>query len=282
VRVRLAGELVELCRLAPVPAHSLVAALKGLAGCLPYRKDVVQEGRVQRSGVGADVRASFVPTALGERVALRLFGRLLSLEDLGLEPQILLGLRRALSARTGLLVVAGGTGSGKTTTLYAALAEVAASRRGAHLSLEDPVEQRLRVAGIPVDQIELSPERGLTAEAMLVAALRQDVDVLSVGEIRTASEAALAVKASHTGRLVLAGLHAGSVAEARQRLLDLCIEKALLDSTLRAVLYQELAGAPCGCEAAERCARCKGVGRVRRLSADLSLLCTLPGLRGVA
>jgi len=80
------------------------------------------------------------------------------------------------------------------------------------------VEQRLRVAGVPVAQVELSPERGLTGEAALVAALRQDLDVLAVGEIRTGPEAELAVRAAHTGRLVLAGVHAGSTTEARQRL----------------------------------------------------------------
>ncbi|MCP4025100.1 MAG: Flp pilus assembly complex ATPase component [Sphingomonas sp.] len=134
-----------------------------------------------------------------------------------------------LEQPSGLVLIAGPSGGGKTTTVYAALAYLAARRSGAHLSIEDPVEQRLRLAGIPVDQVELSPERGLDAEAALVGALRQDVDVVALSEIRTAGEAALAVKAAHTGRLVVAGLHAGSATEARQRMLDLDADPPAID-----------------------------------------------------
>ena len=144
------------------------------------------------------------------------------------------------------------------------------------------MEQRLRVAGIPVDQIELDPARGLSAEAMLVAALRQDVDVLCVGEIRTAAEARLALEAAHTGRLVLAGLHAGSAAEARQRLIDLGAEEPLLNATLRGVLFQELVTRPCGCAEPAVCRRCRGAGRRRETSAELVLPAPRADLRGVA
>lgn len=269
VRLRRVGELATLLTLPQPVARRLTAALKSLAGCLPYRFDLVQEGRVPRAGVTADVRASFVPTALGERVALRLFGRLLSLDALALPSEVRGRFERALTDTTsGLLVVAGPSGGGKTTTLYAALAHLAEHRHGAHLSLEDPVEQRLRVAGVPVDQVELSPERGLTGEAALVAALRQDVDVLAVGEVRTPTEATLALQAAHTGRLVLAGLHAGSVAEARQRLLDLGLARPLLDQTLAAVLHQRLETTPCDDRSAA-CTRCGGAGRARVVAGEL-------------
>ena len=281
VRIRLAGELFPFCMLSRPAAARLCAALKGLAGVLPYRSDVAQEGRVQREGVLADVRASFVPTALGERVALRLFGRLLSLDQLGFEPRALAAFRSLLDERTGLLLVAGPSGAGKTTTLYAALGYLAKSRPGAHLSLEDPVEQRLRAAGIPVDQIELDPARGLTAEAMLVAALRQDVDVLCVGELRTAAEARLAVEAAHTGRLVLAGAHAGSCSEARTRLLDLGVDAKLLATTLRGVLHQELHPQPCECAGRPGCAQCKGAGRRQALRVQLEPAGAV-ALRGIA
>jgi type II secretory ATPase GspE/PulE/Tfp pilus assembly ATPase PilB-like protein len=281
VRIRIAGALLPFCALSRPAAARLVAALKGLAGALPYRSDVAQEGRVQREGVLADVRASFVPTALGERVALRLFGRLLSLDQLGFEPRALAAFRAMLDERTGLVLVAGPSGAGKTTTLYAALAHLAKSRPGAHLSLEDPVEQRLRAAGIPVDQIELDPSRGLTAEAMLVAALRQDIDVLCVGEIRTAAEARLAVEAAHTGRLVLAGAHAGSCAEARTRMLDLGVDAKLLATTLRGVLHQELHPQPCECQGEAGCGQCKGAGRRQALRVSLEPAGAV-ALRGVA
>lgn len=269
IRVRVGGELVPFATLEAAVATRLTAALKAVSGCLPYRRDLVQEGRVPRAGVTADVRTSFVPTALGERVALRLFGKLLELSALGFAPALAVRFEALLGAGSGLLLVAGPSGGGKTTTLYAALAALAARRPGAHLSLEDPVEQRLRVAGVPVDQVELAPERGLTGEAALVAALRQDVDVLAVGEVRTAAEAKLALEAAHTGRLVLAGLHAGSVREARQRLLDLGVEARLLDETLAGVLHQKLVTAPCESHEANRCARCHGTGRRRVVEAEL-------------
>ncbi|HEY3449352.1 MAG TPA: ATPase, T2SS/T4P/T4SS family [Myxococcales bacterium] len=282
VRLRLEGELVALCALSKADSQELSAALKGLAGCLPYRCDIAQEGRIERAGVCADVRGSFVPTALGERIALRLFGRLFSLESLGMSPAVLEALNEALNSKTGLLLVSGASGSGKTTTLYAALGYLATTRPGAHLSLEDPVEQRLRVAGVAVDQIELEPARGLTAEAMLVAALRQDVDVLAVGEIRTAAEARLALEAAHTGRLVLAGIHAGSPAEARQRMLDLGVEEGRLVATLRGVLHQELVTGPCGCASPAACDKCRGLGRRRQLVAELALPAGKASLRGVS
>jgi general secretion pathway protein E len=269
IRMRVAGELVPFATLGADVAARLTAALKAVSGCLPYRRDLVQEGRIPRPGVTADVRTSFVPTALGERVALRLFGRLLELRALGFEPALAARFEALLGAESGLVLVAGPSGAGKTTTLYAALAAVAARRSGAHLSIEDPVEQRLRVAGVPVDQVELAPERGLTGEAALVAALRQDVDVLAVGEVRTAAEAQLALKAAHTGRLVLAGLHAGSTREARQRLLDLGVEARLLEDTLAGVLHQKLVTRPCEVHDETRCARCHGTGRRRVVEADL-------------
>lgn len=268
VRLRLEGELVPFCLVPALAAPLLVAALKGLSGCLPYRSDVVQEGRIPRAGVGADIRASFVPGALGERVALRLFGRMRSLEQLGLEAGTLASLRELLASQRGLLLIAGSSGAGKTTTLYAALAHLASARTGAHLSLEDPVEQRLRLAGIGVDQVELDPQRGFTGEVLLAAALRQDVDVIAVGEVRTAAEAALALQAAHTGRLVLAGVHAGSCEEARQRLLDLGCDARILATSLRGVLHQELRTAACGCALASGCPECRGLGR-RQLSARL-------------
>ena len=281
VRFRLVGDLRTVATLSAAQGARLTAALKAISGCLPYRRDVVQEGRVPRAGVTADVRASFVPTALGDRVALRLFGTLLDFAALGLSPAVQARFELALARPTGLLVVAGPSGAGKTTTLYAALAHLARRRAGAHLSLEDPVEQRLRVAGVPVDQVELCPERGLTAEAALVAALRQDVDVLCVAEIRTPAEARLALQAAHTGRLVLAGLHAGSVAEARARLLELGLEQRQLDDTLGCVLHQRLETVRCD-DASPGCPRCHGLGRLRSLSAQLWTAPDAPGLREVA
>lgn len=271
VRLRVVGELARFVVLDRADGERLTSAFKHLAGCLPYRRDIPQEGRIQRDGVAADVRASFIPTALGERVALRLFGRLMQLSELGLPDETARAFAKLLAEPSGLVLVAGPSGGGKTTTLYAALAHVSRLRATAHLSLEDPVEQRLRLAGIPVDQIELSPERGLSAEVALVAALRQDVDVLAVGEIRTAAEASLAVQAAHTGRLVLAGVHAGHAAEASQRMRDLGVESALLEKTLKGVLHQRLSTQACPEHTGASCSRCAGRGKVRAVRCELTV-----------
>ncbi len=269
VRLRLSGVLVEFFSLPPESGRRLLAALKNLAGCLPYRADLVQEGSIPREGVAADVRASFLPTALGERAALRLFGQLLTVDELGLAPTLQSSFVRLLDSASGLVLVAGPSGGGKTTTVYAALQLLAARRSGAHLSIEDPIEQRLRLAGIPVDQVELSPERGLTAEVALVGALRQDLDVIGLAEVRTPAEARLALHAAHTGRLVVAGVHAGSALEAQQRMLDLGVEPGVLDVTLRGVLHQRLQARPCADHDGPSCAVCHGTGRVRELVAEL-------------
>ncbi len=276
IRLRIEGELAMFCTLPASATDPLVAALKGLSGCLPYRRDLVQEGRIPRAGVGADIRASFVPVALGERVALRLFGRMRTLDQLGFSPPMLDAMRIVLASPRGLLLIAGSSGAGKTTTLYAALAHLAATRPGAHLSLEDPVEQRLRLAGIAVDQVELDPSRGRTGDVLLTAALRQDVDVIAVGEVRTSAEAALALQAAHTGRLVLAGVHAGSCEEARQRMLDLGCDAGVLATSLRGVVHQELRIERCVCSGSSSCPDCRGVGRRRKLVAQISA----PGPRG--
>ncbi len=268
IRLRLTGSLEDGPALPQATGRRLVAALKHLSGCLPYRSDIVQEGRVPRDGVAADVRASFLPTALGERVALRLFGRLRALDELGFGEAEVAQLRGWLSAPSGLILVGGPSGGGKTTTVYAALAHLASFRDGAHLSIEDPVEQRLRLADIPVDQVELSPERGLTAEEALVGALRQDVDVIGLAEVRTDAEAALALKAAHTGRLVLAGLHCGSAEEAHQRMLDLGVDANVLSSTLRGVVHQRLESVECE-DPAPSCPSCRGTGRRRRPVVEL-------------
>jgi general secretion pathway protein E len=270
LRFRRAGALETVAVLDEATGARLTAALKLVAGCLPYRSDIVQEGHIPREGVAADVRASFMPTAMGERVALRLFGKLMQLDALGLSPTVLEQLTQALRARSGLVLVSGASGAGKTTTIYAALGWLAQHRGGAHLSLEDPVEQRLRHAGIPVDQVELRPEAGLSAEAALVGALRQDVDVIAVGEVRTPAEARLALQAAHTGRLVLAGLHAGSAAEAHQRLLDLGADRQVLAQTCRAVVHQRLEPEDCPQCAGATCS-CGGTGRRRALRAHVVL-----------
>ena len=265
LRVRIEGGLSTLATLRPSAARALTAVLKAESGCLPYRSDVVQEGRLSTS-LGGPARVSFVPTPHGDRVALRRHDGLRDVDALGLEAEVLQDLLSAVEARQGLVLIAGSTGAGKTTTLYALLAHLARRRRGAHLSLEQPIECDLRSAGVEVDQVELDPERGLSADALLVAALRQDVDVIALGEIRTSADAATAVQAARTGRLVLAALHAGGVMPARRRLEDLGVSARDVEDCVVAILHQELTSDACGCAAG--CTECRGTQHRQTLRAQ--------------
>lgn len=272
LRMRIEGELVEVATMPRPVGLRLVDAWKQQTGCLTHVREAVQTGRLPREGIKGDVRASFVPTPHGERLVLRLFAKLLRMDELGVSRQVMSGLGRLLAHRDGLVLVSGPSGSGKTTTLYAALTHLSQTRRGAHLSIEAPIEQRLRTAGIAVDQLEVDAVSGRSAEALLTAALSQNVDVLALGEIETAEQARLAVKAAHTGRLVLAGLHARSPKEARQRMVELGVDAAMLERTLRGVMQQTLKSTPCGCNQSGLCGSCRGVGRRRQIVAQLDPL----------
>ena len=223
-----------------VPHERLIARLKVAAGLTVYRRNEIQEGSIRREG-GIDLRVSILPTVAGEKATIRIFdpaARPLNLEELAFEPSQSAALSRFAAGRQGTFLVAGPSGSGKTTTLYAAAERVRTSR-GAYkniCSVEDPVE--LAVAGI--HQVQVSRERGLTFARALSAILRQDPEVILVGEIRDPETAAIAVEAGMTGHLVLSSIHAGSAPEAVVRLLDLGVEPYALAGSLRGVVAQRL------------------------------------------
>jgi general secretion pathway protein E len=242
-RVRIDGELRD----APVPMESLatiyaavVARLKVLAQLDLAERRLPQDGRltVQLAGRAVDVRMSTLPCAFGERVVLRLLDKSaarLDLHALGFAEGTLAHFRRMLAAPHGIVLVTGPTGSGKTTTLYAALTEIAKRTRNV-MTVEDPIEYSL--PGIA--QTAVNPGIGLTFARALRSMLRQDPDVILVGEIRDAETAQIAVQASLTGHLVLATLHTNDAASAVTRLMDMGIEPYLLASSLRGVLAQRL------------------------------------------
>lgn len=223
----------------------LIARLKVLAGLTVYRRDQIQEGSIRRPG-GVDVRVSIVPTVAGEKATLRVFdpgARPFRLEDLGFAQPLSDLLRRLAGMSTGLIAAAGPAGSGKTTTLYALLDQVR-RLRGDYVnicSVEDPVEFALE----GVHQIQVNREKGLTFARGLAALLRQDPEVLLVGEIRDPETAAIAVEAGLTGHLVLTSVHAGSAAEALTRLRDLGIEGYALAGALRGIMAQRLVRRVC-------------------------------------
>jgi general secretion pathway protein E len=240
VRFRIDGEMRNL---EPFPAamkSPLVSRIKVMAGLNIAEKRVPQDGRLRIAvrGHDIDLRVVTSPTMNGEGAVLRLLDRsnlTLDFAALGFDAAVLERLRHTLSLPHGIVLVTGPTGSGKTTTLYAALAELNVPERKI-LTIEDPIEYRL--AGI--NQMQVNPGIGLTFAAALRSFLRQDPDIMMVGEVRDLETAQVAVQAALTGHMILSTLHTNTAASAVTRLLDMGIEPFLITSTLSAVLAQRL------------------------------------------
>ena len=229
-------------------ASNIVSRLKVLAELLTYRTDLPQEGRIRNAADGVEMRVSTFPTVHGEKAVVRLFvgsGRFLKLDDLGFPGDVAAQCRQWLAQPQGVLLVSGPAGAGKTTTLYAALRQIQLQSLTPRslCSLEDPIE-----ALVPgVAQSQISPQAGFTYEVGLKSLLRQDPEVLMVGEIRDKVTAEIVFQASLTGHQVLTTFHAGRAAEACGRLLDMGIEPYIVKSGLLGILGQRLVRTLCSC-----------------------------------
>src|SRR5262245_15414157 len=249
VQWRIDGVLQRLGEFPRGKAADVVARLKVLAELLTYRADLPQEGRIRREGLSSgEMRVSTFPTLYGERAVVRLFAaddRFQHLADLGLPSQIETSLRQLLSETSGAILLTGPAGSGKTTTAYACLREVvrASSGQRSVVTLEDPIE--IALAGVSQSQVQ--PAAGFTLAAGLRSLMRQDPEVILVGEIRDAETVETVFQAALTGHLVISTFHAGSGSAAISRLLDMGIEPYLLTSGIRAVLHQRLVRRLCDC-----------------------------------
>ena len=240
VRMRIDGELREKLRLPSSVAPVVVSRIKVMARLDIAERRIPQDGRIGLTLGGRllDVRVSTLPSRGGERVVLRLLDKAnvaTGLDDLGMTDADRAAINRALGEPNGIILVTGPTGSGKTTTLYAALRNLNDGRRNI-LTVEDPVEYAVDGIG----QTQVDPKVGLTFAAGLRAILRQDPDVVLVGEIRDRETAEIAVQASLTGHLVLATVHTNDAPGAITRMRDMKVEPFLLASTLRAVVAQRL------------------------------------------
>lgn len=240
VRMRHDGVLAEALRMPPHVAPILVSRIKVMARLDIAERRLPQDGRIALSlgGKLVDVRVSTLPSRSGERVVLRLLDKDnagLDFAALGLSDHAAAVLGRALAEPNGVVLVTGPTGSGKTTTLYAALRALNDGQRNI-LTVEDPVEYAVDGIG----QTQVNARVGLTFAAGLRAILRQDPDVVMVGEIRDRETAEIAVQAALTGHLVLSTVHTNDAAGAITRLRDMGVEPFLLASTLRAVVAQRL------------------------------------------
>lgn len=245
VRFRVDGVLRPVVEPKRALAPLLTSRIKVMAKLDIAEKRVPQDGRIslRLGGREVDVRVSTLPSSNGERVVLRILdknaGRM-DLAQLGMAKQIHEGLRQLLAKPHGILLVTGPTGSGKTTTLYASLSALNDSSRNI-MTVEDPIEYNLEGIG----QTQVNPKVDMTFARGLRAMLRQDPDVVMVGEIRDIETAEIAVQASLTGHLVLSTLHTNTAAGAVTRLQDMGIEPFLLASSLLGVLAQRLVRVLC-------------------------------------
>ncbi|MBW1983039.1 MAG: type II secretion system ATPase GspE [Deltaproteobacteria bacterium] len=245
VRFRLDGVLYNILTLPRRLHPAVVSRIKVMARLNIAEKRLPQDGRMEVK-IGerlVDVRVSCLPTAFGERVVLRLLektGRLLRLEEVGLSPEALGAVRRLIKLSHGIVLVTGPTGSGKTTTLYAALSHINSPDKNI-LTIEDPIEYRLEGIG----QMQVNPKINLTFASGLRSMVRQDPDVILVGEIRDLETAEIAIQAALTGHLVFSTLHTNDAASAVTRLIDMGIEPFLVSSAVQAIIAQRLVRVLC-------------------------------------
>ena len=240
VRFRIDGVLHNILSLPKRFQPSIASRIKIMASLNIAEKRLPQDGRIglKVAGKDVDIRVSIIPTSFGERIVLRLLdksGYLLRLKDIGLSKEKQTKFAKLIHLSHGIILVTGPTGSGKTTTLYAALMEINSPDKNI-ITIEDPVEYQIKGVG----QMQINPKIELTFAKGLRSILRQDPDVIMVGEIRDLETAEIAIQASLTGHLVFSTLHTNDSAGAVTRLIDMGIEPFLVSSSVVAIAAQRL------------------------------------------
>jgi type IV pilus assembly protein PilB len=268
VRLRVDG-LLQVQSQFPIDLHErLITRIKILARLDIAEKRLPQDGRLligyDFTKPDIDCRVSILPTLYGEKAVVRILPNCitgLSIDQIGLLPEQLAIIRDALSQTHGLILVTGPTGSGKTRTLYSCLQELNQSHRNL-CSIEDPIE--IRLPG--VNQVAYHPRAGLDFSTIIRALLRQDPDVIMIGEIRDSASAKLAISAAQTGHLVLSTLHTRDARGVVTRLKSLGVDEESLQSCLRSVSSQRLIRKRCqACPENAKCSTCKGSKRYGRI-----------------
>jgi general secretion pathway protein E len=268
VRLRVDGMLADEEPAALSAALAIVSRIKILARLDIAERRLPQDGSIKMNvrGREVDLRIATIPSVHGESVVIRILDRdavRLDLEALGFGPHLIASLKRILDRPHGILLVTGPTGSGKSTTLYAALNRLNAAERKI-VTVEDPIEYKID----GLNQVQVKPDIGLDFARSLRSILRHDPDVVMVGEIRDGETARIAMQAALTGHLVLSTLHTNDAASAAPRLLDMGIEPYLVASTVNAVLAQRLVRALCA-DCRRPCAPNAELARAaKRLSID--------------
>lgn len=241
VRMRIDGELVECMRLDISTLNSIVSRCKILAGINIAEKRIPQDGRIDfdNGDISIDLRVNTLPTIYGEKVNMRLLATedaaLITLPDLGMPEHLFKQFSRIIKAPNGIILVTGPTGSGKSTTLYAVLSEL--NKPNVNITtVEDPVEKQI----FGVNQVQTNAKAGLTFASGLRAILRQDPDIVMIGEIRDTETAEIAIRAAITGHLVLSTLHTNDAASSIIRLIDMGVASYMVASSVNCVVAQRL------------------------------------------
>ncbi len=261
IRLRIDGQVEEVARMTRRLHEEIIARLKILSGARTDIHAVPQDGRWKSdiAGQSYNMRISFMPTYHGENAVIRLLPARISTDisfaKLGFTPDHVRAIDSALGQSSGLILVSGPTGSGKTTTLHSCLA-LKSRQPISIITLEDPVEYEIP----SVRQVHIRHSHGVTFASGLRSALRQDPDVIMVGEIRDAETARIAIHTALTGHLVLSTIHTTSALEAIPRLMDMGVDPYLLASTLRLVVAQRLVRAMCRECFSDGCSGCRYTG----------------------
>ena len=245
VRFRIDGMLIKNADLDKKIVNLIVSRIKVISNLDISEKRIPQDGRTQIkiSGESLDIRVSVLPTFYGERVVMRLLmqsSEIPQIEDLGFHESMIKDVKKLLRASHGIILVTGPTGSGKTTSLHSFLREVEEPSKNL-LTVEDPVEYK----SDNIAQIQVNEKAGLTFASALRSILRQDPDVIMIGEIRDEETASIAIRAALTGHLVFSTLHTNSAAATISRLADMGIEPFLISSSLLGILAQRLVRVLC-------------------------------------
>ena len=245
IRIRVNGDLVELMTLSPALHVSLVTRFKILSGMNIAEKRVPQDGRMSQvvDGTTIDLRVSNLPMVYGEKVVIRILAgdnSVRRIQDLGMTDYNYERFVSCLKVPQGVVLVTGPTGSGKSTTLYAALGEIAKPNLNV-ITVEDPVEKKIN----NINQCQINEKAGMTFGAALRSILRQDPDIIMVGEMRDTETAEIAIRAAITGHLVLSTLHTNDAASTVTRLVDMGVEAYMVATSLIGIVAQRLTKTLC-------------------------------------
>ena len=267
IRLRVDGVLKDIERLSEEKTSlaSIVNAIKVMSGIDPTKRRNEQDGRFTflHENVEYDVRVATMPTILGEKIVMRLMDRnryCMSLSELGMSPEILQSLETMINKPEGFVIITGPTGSGKTTTLYSSLQHIY-SREKNICTIEDPVEVKF----LGINQIQVEHEFGMNFVTGLRAIMRQDPNVIAVGEIRDAETVRIALQAALAGNMVFSTLHARDAINTIVRLLDMGVEPFFIATAITGVVSQRLVRLICKICKGRGCMQCYNLGFKKRM-----------------